>query len=146
VDQWFDIAQTLVPGSGFEAACTSINDFLSLRTFLVGYAPTLADVACWAQLQLTLQWDRLKKGASCVHLARWYDFCSDLPQLKAAAEQYGLRRRGQAAPKAATSQDAELAKAKGGGGECCRWVGVGNGGCVLLAVVAFSSSRRNWQQ
>ena len=51
VDQWLDIAQSLVPGHGLEAACSSVNDFLSLRTFLVGHSLTLADVACWAQLQ-----------------------------------------------------------------------------------------------
>lgn len=37
----------------------------------VGYAPSLADIACWAQLQLTLQWDRLRKGGALPHLARW---------------------------------------------------------------------------
>lgn len=72
MDQWLEISQALVPGSGFEGACAAANDFLSLRTFLVGHAPTLADVACWAQLQLTLQWDRLKKGGSLPHLARWW--------------------------------------------------------------------------
>lgn len=72
VDQWLDISQTLVPGSGFEAACAAVDAFLSLRTFLVGHAPSLADVACWAQLQLTLQWDRLKKGGGVAHLARWW--------------------------------------------------------------------------
>lgn len=71
VDQWLDISQSLTPGASFESACASVNDFLSLRTFLVGYAPTLADVACWAQLQLTLQWDRLRKAGALPHLARW---------------------------------------------------------------------------
>lgn len=71
VDQWLDISQTLVPGAGFEGVATALNDFLSLRTFLVGYALTLADVACWAQLQLTLQWDRLRKAGGLTHLARW---------------------------------------------------------------------------
>ena len=71
MDQWLDISASLTPGAAFEAACGSVNDFLSLRTFLVGYAPSLADVACWAQLQLTLQWDRLRKGGALPHLARW---------------------------------------------------------------------------
>lgn len=35
MDQWLDISQTLVPGAAFESACASVNDFLSLRTFLV---------------------------------------------------------------------------------------------------------------
>ncbi|PSC73885.1 glutamyl-tRNA synthetase [Micractinium conductrix] len=114
VDQWLEISQALVPGFGFEGACAAANDFLSLRTFLVGHAPTLADVACWAQLQLTLQWDRLKKGGSLPHLARWYEFMSEVPELAAAAEDYGLKRRG-APAKHANTADAELAKAKGGG-------------------------------
>lgn len=71
VDQWLDISGSLTPGAAFEAACGSVSDFLSLRTFLVGFAPSLADVACWAQLQLTLQWDRLRKGGALPHLARW---------------------------------------------------------------------------
>lgn len=72
MDQWLDISQTLVPGAAFEGVAASINDFLSLRTFLAGYTLTLADVACWAQLQLTLQWDRLRKAGGLVHLARWW--------------------------------------------------------------------------
>ena len=52
VDQWLDFACTaLVSGSGFEAACKAVNDFVSMRTLLVGYAVSMADVACWGQLQ-----------------------------------------------------------------------------------------------
>lgn len=40
----------MVSGSSFEPLCASINSYLSLRTFLVGYAPTVADVALWGQL------------------------------------------------------------------------------------------------
>lgn len=72
VDQWLDISQSLVPGAGFESVAASVNQYLSLRTFLAGYALSLADVACWAQLQLTLQWDRLKKTGSFGHLERWW--------------------------------------------------------------------------
>ena len=122
VDQWLDIAQSLVPGHGLEAACSSVNDFLSLRTFLVGHSLSLADVACWAQLQPNMQWEKLRKGGVLPHLARWYDYCSEVPALKAAAERYGAKRR--PPPKApATKEEAELAKAKGGGGAVVRgWV------------------------
>lgn len=44
-----------------------------------------------------------------------YDFLSEQPELAAAADAHGLRRRG-APVKHATSHDAELAKKKGGGG------------------------------
>ncbi|GAB4821570.1 hypothetical protein N2152v2_008616 [Parachlorella kessleri] len=94
VDQWLDFACTaLVSGSGFEAACKAVNDFLSMRTLLVGYAVSMADVACWGQLQGTLQWDKLKKSGNFPHLARWYDFLGEVSALREAAEQYGVKRR-----------------------------------------------------
>jgi hypothetical protein len=51
VDEWLEVASQVVSGSSFEPLCASINKFLALRTFLVGYAPTVADVALWGQLQ-----------------------------------------------------------------------------------------------
>ena len=51
VDEWLDRASQVVSGASFEPLCASINSYLSLRTFLVGYAPTVADVALWGQLQ-----------------------------------------------------------------------------------------------
>lgn len=47
-----------------------------------------------------------------------YDFCSEVPQLREAAEQYGLKRRGAAPKPAASAAEAEFNKAKGGGGGC----------------------------
>jgi hypothetical protein len=51
VDEWLEVASQVVSGSTFEPLCASVNKFLALRTFLVGYAPTVADVALWGQLQ-----------------------------------------------------------------------------------------------
>lgn len=51
VDQWLEFSSVLVSGAGLESACAVINDYLSLRTFLVDYSVTAADVACWGQLQ-----------------------------------------------------------------------------------------------
>ena len=59
VDQWLEFAPHLVTGSGLEHACAAANaalalrqkDYVALRTFLVGYSLTLADIAVWAQLQ-----------------------------------------------------------------------------------------------
>ena len=52
-----------------------------------------------------------------------YDFLAEQPELAAAAEAHGLRRRG-APVKHANSHDAELAKKKGGGGALSCWVWV----------------------
>lgn len=51
VDEWLEYSRALVQGSGLEPACKSIDQFLSSRTFLVGHGVTLADLACWGQLQ-----------------------------------------------------------------------------------------------
>ena len=51
VDQWLDQAAAIAPGLTFEPTCKSIDAFLALRTFLVGYSPTAADVAVWGALQ-----------------------------------------------------------------------------------------------
>ena len=55
VDQWLDFSSALTSGAGLEAACGVFNHYLSLRTFLVDYSLTVADVACWGQLQ-GLRW------------------------------------------------------------------------------------------
>lgn len=51
VDQFVDFASQLVAGAGLESACAALNDYLAVRTFLVGYSLTAADVACWGQLE-----------------------------------------------------------------------------------------------
>jgi len=50
VDQWLEFAGSLAPGSALEAACAVANEYLQLRTYLVGYRLSLADLACWGQL------------------------------------------------------------------------------------------------
>ena len=51
VDQLVNFASALVSGSSLESAVAILNDYLALRTFLVGHSLSLADLACWAQLQ-----------------------------------------------------------------------------------------------
>lgn len=51
VDEWLDFAPQLASGAGLEAACAAVNVYLALRTFLVDYRMTAADVACWGQLE-----------------------------------------------------------------------------------------------
>lgn len=50
VDEWLKFAPTLAAGPGLADAVAVANDFLSLRTFLVGHSLTLADIAVWGQL------------------------------------------------------------------------------------------------
>lgn len=51
VDQWIETSSQLVSGQQFEALCGRLSDYLSLRSYFVGYGVTAADVAIWGQLQ-----------------------------------------------------------------------------------------------
>ena len=50
VDQWLETSTTVVPGQGFDGVCAAIDKYLALRSFLVGYAPSVADFAVWGAL------------------------------------------------------------------------------------------------
>ena len=51
VDQWLDFSNAIASGAGLEAVCGVIDQFLSLRTYLVGYQLSIADLQVWGQLQ-----------------------------------------------------------------------------------------------
>ena len=53
VDQWLDFSDSIVSGAGLEAVCGVVDQFLSLRTYLVGYQLSSADLQVWGQLQGT---------------------------------------------------------------------------------------------
>ena len=51
VDQWLDFSDAIVSGAGLEAVCGVVDQFLSLRTYFVGYQLSIADLQVWGQLQ-----------------------------------------------------------------------------------------------
>lgn len=51
VDQWLQFADSVVNDSNLPAVLSIINEYLALRTFLVGYSLTVADLQVWGQLQ-----------------------------------------------------------------------------------------------
>jgi hypothetical protein len=52
VDQWTDyVCTNVVSGGGLEGVLTALNDYLSFRSYMIGHAVSLADVALWGQLQ-----------------------------------------------------------------------------------------------
>ncbi|KAG2484195.1 hypothetical protein HYH03_017007 [Edaphochlamys debaryana] len=87
VDQWLETAAGIVSGASLEGQCVALNDFLTLRTFLVGYSLTIADLAVWGQLQASPLWKKIRTGGKVPHLARWFTFCSELPPIKAAVDE-----------------------------------------------------------
>lgn len=77
VDHWLEFsAQRLCGNTGLAVALAELDKALSLRTFLVGHALTLADISVWASL----------KGAFCNLFGSFtkvfhqnYIFCSSAP-------------------------------------------------------------------
>ncbi|KAK1317991.1 hypothetical protein QJS10_CPA05g00040 [Acorus calamus] len=74
IDEWIEDAAKFSSGSEFEDACLNVDGFLSLRTFLVGYSLSIADVAIWSGLAGSGQrWESLIKSLRYPNLIRWYN-------------------------------------------------------------------------
>ncbi|KAJ3321097.1 hypothetical protein HDU76_000149 [Blyttiomyces sp. JEL0837] len=90
IDYWLDFCKdSLVPDAGFNplaAAFTTLNSHLSLRTFLVGYTVTLADLACWGALKsIPIFVNELKKEKEVgTHLTRWFNHLESLSYVSQA--------------------------------------------------------------
>ena len=65
VDQWLDYAAFLTAGPGLEAACAALDTYLAFRSFLVGFNLTIADLACWGQLESMPQCTSLMVRDAC---------------------------------------------------------------------------------
>ena len=50
IDEWLEYAPIFSSGSEFETACSHVDAHLALRTFLVGYSLSIADVSIWSGL------------------------------------------------------------------------------------------------
>lgn len=67
----------ILSGSGFEAACLFLDGYLVSRTFLVGYALSIADIVVWSNLTGTGQrWESLRKSKKYQNLVRWFNSVS----------------------------------------------------------------------
>nr|CAD1840909.1 unnamed protein product [Ananas comosus var. bracteatus] len=74
IDEWLEFSPIFLTGSEFESACTYVDSYLALRTFLVGYSLSIADIAIWSGLAGTGQrWESLRKSKKYRNLVRWYN-------------------------------------------------------------------------
>lgn len=74
IDEWLEYAHVFSIGPEFENACSYVDDYLSMRTFLVGNSLSVADVAIWSGLAATGQrWESLRKSKKYQNLVRWFN-------------------------------------------------------------------------
>lgn len=98
IDSFLEFAeQRVVPGAGIEAACASMNIYLSCRTYFVDHCLTVADLAIWGQLQAVSQWRGLRTAYP--HLARWFDNIDHHPLAVSTMEKHSTKSSGKGAKK-----------------------------------------------
>ncbi|XP_057691275.1 bifunctional glutamate/proline--tRNA ligase isoform X2 [Corythoichthys intestinalis] len=74
VDHWLEFSARRICGQpDLRAPLAELNKALSLRTFLVGHALTLADLSVWAALKGHSDWSNNKAFS---HVSRWFSFLS----------------------------------------------------------------------
>ncbi|KAG0454808.1 hypothetical protein HPP92_024100 [Vanilla planifolia] len=78
IDEWLEYAMVFSSGSQFASACMHVDDHLALRTLLVGYNLSIADIAIWSSLAGTGQrWESLRKSRKYPNLVRWFNSIAD---------------------------------------------------------------------
>ncbi|KAJ4961096.1 hypothetical protein NE237_021006 [Protea cynaroides] len=74
VDEWLEYASIFSHGSEFESGCAYVDEYLLLRTFLVGSSLSVADIAIWAGLAGAGQrWESIRKSKKYQNLVRWFN-------------------------------------------------------------------------
>ncbi|KAL7405656.1 hypothetical protein ABVT39_005011 [Epinephelus coioides] len=91
VDHWLEFsARRLCGQPGLSVALGELDKALSLRTFLVGHALTLADLSVWAALKGHGEWP--SQGKSFSHVNRWFSFLSTQVPFTAVGNKYASKR------------------------------------------------------
>uniref|UniRef100_A0A3P9B956 Glutamyl-tRNA synthetase n=1 Tax=Maylandia zebra TaxID=106582 RepID=A0A3P9B956_9CICH len=91
VDHWLEFsARSLCNQPDLTVALAELDKALSLRTFLVGHALTLADLSVWAALKDHGEWP--KQGKSFSHVSRWFFFLSSQVPFTAVGNKYTSKK------------------------------------------------------
>ncbi|PKA63043.1 Glutamine--tRNA ligase [Apostasia shenzhenica] len=94
IDEWLEYASIFSSGPQFESACLHVDGHLALRTFLVGYSLSVADIAVWSGLAGTGQrWESLRKSTKYQSLVRWFiSICEEFSSLNEVTAVYVGKR------------------------------------------------------
>ncbi|XP_008296039.1 bifunctional glutamate/proline--tRNA ligase isoform X2 [Stegastes partitus] len=91
VDHWLEFsARRVCDQPGLTGALGELDKALSLRTFLVGHALTLADLSVWAALKGHVEWP--SHGKSFPHVNRWFSFLSSQVPFTAVGNKYASKK------------------------------------------------------
>jgi glutamyl-tRNA synthetase len=112
IDSFLEFAEKhVVPGVGFEAACASMDIYLSCRTYFVGHELTIADLALWGQLMAAPQANRMRQQYP--HVNRWFTNIDVQPVPRSVADAFAPKK-GKNANKGEGGKSVKTAKGDAG--------------------------------
>jgi len=126
IDSWIykSIALQSMTKDTFGEFISTLNDYLRLRSVLVGYTPTSCDIAVWSALRGNALWTKASATVSPpskgpVHVLRWFTMMEECPmvqdaKLHAAALEEGAKKKLAAQQKAAQKKAKKQQKGKKG--------------------------------
>ena len=93
IDYWIDYADRSVAGQTdfqkLNVALLEMNSHLRMRSFMVGYQVTLADLCVFGALKSSHIWLKIAKGKDAPpFLMRWYGYIHSLPQVQQALTKF----------------------------------------------------------
>jgi hypothetical protein len=88
VDEWLQFAQALQAAEGDAAVALleKLNLHLTMRSFFVGFGPSLADIGIWAAITSK----HLSSPAGAVHLERLLSYLDTLETIQALKKEYAI--------------------------------------------------------
>jgi glutamyl-tRNA synthetase len=91
VNYWLEFSLTRLGGKDFKATSTALeelNNHLSLRTFLVGYVDTIADIAVYGALNANNQAVAAIKRNHLPNVVRWFKYVSSIDHIGSVVEAF----------------------------------------------------------
>ncbi|KAK6498727.1 hypothetical protein TWF481_011302 [Arthrobotrys musiformis] len=101
--EWITFTAERIIGADYRSATKAIEELdshLTLRSFIVGYAPSIADIAVYGALRGNTQFYSLVRKATYINVNRWGKYLESIPSFNQAIES---AKAAEAAKKAAAT-------------------------------------------
>ncbi|KAF3912834.1 hypothetical protein AA313_de0202828 [Arthrobotrys entomopaga] len=88
-EEWLTFAESRLTGADYRAVVKVVEELdshLTLRTFMVGYTPSIADIAIYGSLRGNVQFYSLVRKPTYVNAHRWSKFMESIPSFNSAIE------------------------------------------------------------
>ncbi|EPS37756.1 hypothetical protein H072_8557 [Dactylellina haptotyla CBS 200.50] len=88
-EEWITFTATRLIGADYRSAAKAIEELdshLTLRTFIVGYTPSIADIAVYGALRGNPQFYALIRKPTYINVNRWSKYLESIPSITQAVE------------------------------------------------------------